>query len=113
MQGQGGRRVDPDLKQIVRGASRALALLDIERLEELARSCQILNQVDLAPADAARQAREAAGDMALFAQVLDATRANLDVMSRLRGLRQGTLSYADASSRPSPWMLSETGHGND
>lgn len=113
MQGQGGRRLDPDLKQIVREASRALALLDIERLEELARSCQMLNQVDLAHVDVAGQAREAAGDMALFARVLDATRANLDVMSRLRGLRQGDLSYADARLGPSPSMLSETGHGND
>ena len=79
-------------------ASLALARLDADRLEELALSCQALNR-DLSAwsgqerAEMARQAREAAGEMAIFARVLEATRANLDVMSRLRELRDGQLEY--------------------
>ena len=89
----------PDLQQIVREASRALALLDAVRLEELALSCQKLNR-DLASlpsaasANLALQAREASVEMAVFARVLDATRANLDVMHRLRDLREGRLEYS-------------------
>ena len=113
MQGLGAHRFDPELKQIIREASRGLALLDVDGLEELARSCQLLNNIDLEPADAARQARDAAGDMAVFARVLGATRTNLDVISRLRDLRQGSISYANASPRPSAWMLAEAGHGDD
>ena len=89
----------PDLRQIIREASRALALLDAVRLEELALSCQKLNR-DLASlnpparADLALQAREASVEMAVFARVLDATRANLDVLHRLRDLREGRLEYS-------------------
>lgn len=88
----------PELKQLVAEASRALALLDAGRLEELALSCQALNR-DLPPLSPrqrsalARQARDAAADMATFARVLEATRANLSVMKRLRDLRSGRLEY--------------------
>ena len=41
MQGIGGQ---PELKELVREASRALASLDAGRLEELALSCQALNR---------------------------------------------------------------------
>ena len=44
----------------------------------------------------APEAKEAAGDMAVFARVLEATRANLDVMNRLRELRTGRLEYRAA-----------------
>ena len=93
-------REHPKLKDLVVEASRALARLDADRLEELALSCQTLNR-DLAPSDVtgrralALQAREAAGDMAIFARVLAATRANLKVMRRLRDLRLGLLEYGD------------------
>ncbi len=93
------RREHPELKQLVVEASRALANLDADRLEELALSCQALNRA-LAPMSPdqrktlARQSREAAGDMATFARVLDATRANLNVMKRLRDLRTGHLEYS-------------------
>ena len=112
MHGWGARRIDPALKQIVSEASRALALLDADRLEELARACQALNRDHLERADLARQAREAAGEMAVFARVLDATRANLTVMKRLRELRQGQLDYADAGQQSSRWSLPETCHGD-
>ncbi len=91
----------PKLKELVVEASQALARLDAERLEELALSCQALNR-DLAEADRdaraalAVESREAVGDMAVFARVLEATRANLNVMNRLRELREGRLEYAEA-----------------
>ena len=93
-----------ELKELVAEASRALARLDTGRLEELALSCQALNR-RLIPGDAegqkllAQQAREAVADMAVFARVLDATRANLNVMNRLRELRMGHLEYSERQVR--------------
>ena len=98
MQGIGMPRKHPELKEMIAEASRALARLDADRLEELSLSCQALNR-DLTAVSAenrkilARQAREAAGDMATFARVLEATRANLNVMNRLREIRAGRLEY--------------------
>ena len=92
----GARRERPELKQLVMEASRALALLDAGRLEELALSCQALNR-DLGTSGRAdrprmaRQAREAAAEMAVLGRVLEATRGNLEVMNRLRELRAGRL----------------------
>lgn len=98
------RRQQPELKELVIEASRALARLDADRLQELAHSCQALNR-DLDPwnrsrqLDLARQARAAVQDMATFARVLDATRANLTVMNRLRQLRTKTIEYTDRDIR--------------
>src|SRR5208282_656941 len=89
-----------ELKALIAEASRVLARLDTGRLEELALSCQALNR-RLIPANVeerrklAQQAREASADMAVFARVLDATRANLNVMNRLRELRMGRLEYSE------------------
>lgn len=99
----------PDLRDIVAEASCALALLDVDRLEDLALACRRLNR-NLASStpeediDLARQAREASGDMAVFARVLEATRANLAVMHRLRDLREGRLDYG---------RMPESIYGND
>jgi hypothetical protein len=90
----------PELRTFVVEASQALAKLDAGRLEELALSCEALNR-DLGRGWAdtemrktlAQQAREAAADMAVFARVLEATRANVNVMSRLREMRLGQLEY--------------------
>jgi hypothetical protein len=78
-----------------------LACLDTKRLEELAHCCQALNRELCAcefyghGADLARQAREAAEEMAVFCRVMEATRANLNVMKRLRELRTpGVLNTA-------------------
>jgi len=79
----------PELKELVREASRALASLDAGRLEELALSCQALNRELPPSSELVIQAREAARDMAVFGRVLEATRANLQVMNRLRELRAG------------------------
>ena len=118
----------PKLKELVLEASRALARLDADRLEELALSCQALNrdlvQSDLAQGDAvdrallALECKEAEGDMAVFARVLEATRTNLNVMNRLRELRTGRLEYSEGhpkyGGRPSAgWLPAEGGHGNN
>jgi hypothetical protein len=114
--------LNPELRTLVVEASMALARLDADRLEELALSCQALNR-DLAPvgderrAELARQAQGAVGDMAVFGRVLEATRANLSVLSRLRELREGRLEYG---GRPAPrlaargrWALTGNCHGDD
>ena len=98
------RGVNPELKGLVAEASQALARLDSARLEDLALSCQALNQgIDSMDGhgnvELARQAREAAGDMAVFARVLEATRANVHVMNRLRELRAVRLEYSERQAR--------------
>ena len=135
MQEIGERRGRPKLKELVVEASRALARLDADRLEELALSCQALNR-DLAQSDLAQQdvdaraalaleCKEAEGDMAVFARVLEATRANLNVMNRLRELRAGRLEYREGrleyreghleyGGPPAPgWLRTESGHGDN
>ena len=107
------RRGPTMLKELVLKASRALARLDADRLEELALSCRALNR-GLQPADEdacaalAAEASEAEGDMAVFSRVLEATRANLQVMNRLRELRAGRLEYGQAG-----WTRTESGNGNN
>lgn len=110
------RREHRELKELVVEASRALARLDADRLEELALSCQALNR-DLAPANSeeqaglARKAQEAVGEMAVFARVLEATRANLHVMNRLRELHAGRLEYNEPQGRG--WARMESSHGDN
>ena len=110
------RLIYPELKDLVAEASRALARLDAPRLAALALSCQALNR-DVSPLETdekrelARQAREAAADMAVFARVLEATRANLRVMDRLRELLAGRLEYSERQARG--YADSESGHGNN
>jgi hypothetical protein len=122
----------PALKDIVSEAARALAQLDADRLEELALSCQALNRDlmreaggDSSPSSSrdrdsgivpfnavgrarlAAEAREARRDMALFARVLDATRANVHVIERLRDLRSGRLEYS--AWRAPRWPATDNG----
>ncbi len=103
MREMGESRGRTKLKELVIEASRALARLDADRLEELALSCQALNR-DLVRSDPAQQdgdarvalaleCKEAEGDMAVFARVLEATRDNLNGMNRQRDLRAGRLEY--------------------
>jgi hypothetical protein len=103
----------------MREASRALARLDADRLEELAISCRALNRGGgtLDPEKRmvlARQARDAAGDMAVFARVLEATRTNLRVITRLREMRLGRLEYRELPA-VAQYTLAETEgrNGND
>jgi len=100
MQGPETRPANPELKGLVVEASRALARLDAARLEELALSCEALTRaLPLRDNEGrkllARQARECQADLAVFARVLEATRANLNVMNRLRELRAGRLEYTE------------------
>lgn len=102
----------PELKQVLAEASRSLALLDADRLEELAASCQRFNrelQDTTRPQQRRLQqhAREASADLAVLARVLEATRANLSVMHRLQELRHGSLEYGRTLSAPT-----EANHGN-
>jgi hypothetical protein len=110
-----------ELRELVVEASHALARLDADRLEELALSCQALNR-ELTPGaglsiELARQSREAVGDMALFARVLEVTRANVSVMNRLRALRVHSLEYGQErqSGPEETWtfMPAENSHGNN
>jgi hypothetical protein len=110
------RRIPPPLKGLIAEATQALAHLDAERLEELAVSCQTLNR-DLKRTEGkgrlelARQARDATCDMAVFARVLEATRGNLEVMNRLRELREGRLEYGGPLTRE--WVRTESKHGDN
>lgn len=123
MQETSGRHGHPKLKELVVEASRALSRLDADRLEELALSCQALNRAlvyEDAEARAAltAEAKDATGDMAVFARVLEATRANLNVMNRLRELRAGRLEYregrfASGVSQVSAWRRTESRHGDN
>ena len=99
MQANGKLRYDPRLKELVVEASQALARLDADRLEELARSCEALNREVKQAGEEEYAAlkicvRESAKEMAILAHVLEATRANANVMNRLRELREGRLEYA-------------------
>lgn len=89
------RKVHPALRELVAEATRALARLDADRLEELALCCQALNRDQgagsLPPGEMARQARAARGEWEVFGRVLDATRGNLAVINRLRELRAGAV----------------------
>jgi len=113
-------RTDFEIRDVLAEASAALARLDANRLEELALACQALNrergQMTLAVAERpvggslARQADEAANDMKAFGRVLEATRANLTVMRRLRQLRKGSVEYSEAQARG--WAPSEPDYGD-
>jgi hypothetical protein len=136
-------RLHPALRELVVEASQALARLDADRLEELVLCCQALTREqaltqeppresarestgalnrDLLPIKEAErlrlaaEARDARGDMAVFARVLEATRANVQVIERLRALRAGRLEYSerDGARWPSPLAgRGESRHGND
>lgn len=82
----------PGLKAILVDAVAALACLDAVRLEELAASCQALQCGSSAPdfGDGRReseslqcQAQNAESEFAAFKEVMQTTRANLDVVRRV------------------------------
>jgi hypothetical protein len=109
-------REHPELKELVLEASQSLAHLDADRLEELALSCQALNRA-LRPSSAdergelVRQTHKAAQDMKVFARVLEATRANLNVINRLRELREGQMEYGERQAQE--WTGMESAHGDN
>jgi hypothetical protein len=91
------------LRSIVREATASLIAMDAEKLEELALCCADLNR-ELREtgqmADAVLAMREARSDMELLGRVLQETRANLRVISRLRVTRLRDANFA--ASRQSP-----------
>lgn len=88
---------DLELKTVVMEASRALTRLDSGRLDELARWCESRNEDSRSSKgdELIRQAREAEQEMGVLARVLDATRANVAVMKRLREIHAGKLEYRE------------------
>ncbi len=98
-------------KETLVDASRALAHLDADRLEEMALSCAALVGDEHAHFDIRRHAEpgfgEAGRELASFARVLEATRANLNVMRRLRAQQ---LEYGMAQGICDAPLESE--HGN-
>jgi len=118
MREQVHQRANLELRELIAEASLSLARLDAERLDELALSCHALNR-DMAPSsgdgrvELARQAQQAAGAMAVFARVIEATRANLDVLNQKRG---GRLEYGIAGranvDRQGQWCRTGSSDGN-
>ena len=90
------RLVRPELKVLVAEAAQSLAKLDVERLEELALSCQALNRdaIEGNRYTSALEAKAAKQDMALLAKIMEATRTNAAILSRLRELRAGRVEYS-------------------
>jgi hypothetical protein len=105
---------EPELKNMLVEASHALAHLDANRLEEMALSCAALvSNPDQRRWETKIQSgsgsSEAINEMAIFARVLEATRANLKVMRRLREVRSAQLEYGPAETNGSTSEESEHG----
>jgi hypothetical protein len=90
-----GRGARPELKALIREASVALARLDAARLEELAASCEALTTAGVE----ACEARDAVAEMTVLGRVLEATRANAEVMQRLCSMRAGRIEYIEQQAR--------------
>ncbi len=88
-------------------ATHALAHLDADRLEEMALSCVALVQ----EGTEARFDANARREMAIFARVLDASRANLKVLRRLCEIRETQLEYDQPRTLCGASKASE--HGDD
>ncbi len=116
MQPNEGGRVLLVLKELAEEASQALGRLDVERLEDLAISCHALNRCltagnGLEPAAQSREAGEAACAMAMFARVIEATRANISLLNRIKELCAGPLEYAPWPDKK--WEFTERVHGDN
>ena len=96
MQQETTRLVRPELKVLVAEAARSLAKLDVERLEELALSCHALNRdaIERNRFPSVLEASAAKQDLALLAKIMEATRTNAAILSRLRELRAGKVEYS-------------------
>ena len=90
-------------KDTLVNASHALAHLDADRLEEMALSCAALvRDGSAAHFDTRHQAEpsfgEAEREVATFARILEATKANLNVIRRVRAHATTQLEYGEARS---------------
>jgi hypothetical protein len=109
-----------ELRELVEEASLALARLDADRLEELAASCADLRRRldgnDGAKGETViRQLRDASREVTVFARVLEATRANIAVVKRLRDPAETLDGYPARQGRGSIRRpcLQEAIDGND
>ena len=108
--------MQPVLKEIVVEASRALARLDADRLEELALSCQALNK-DYSASSLqdrsllAAQARHSRRELKTLARILELTQDNLQVFRQTCEPQSGRLEYGQPQSRF--WQRAENGHGDN
>lgn len=108
-------RVFPALKDMILEAARALTQLDAGRLEALAVSCQALNRnlkrETVERKKLSSEARNALVELGAFASVLDATKANLEVMNRARKLRDELPQYGPGAGRG--WQSREVENGHN
>jgi hypothetical protein len=90
-------------------AVNALARMDAERLEELARRCRALDPGPERATSAAlaNQKRE----LAVLARVLEATRSNASVIRRLRASGSQDIEYR--CEREDGWFVLRSGNGHD
>ncbi len=91
-----------ELRNMLAEASQALAHLDADRLEEMALYCAALVRDDSAAGIAltrsGSECTESWSEMGIFMRVLEATKANLNVMRRLREKRLAGLEYGRVST---------------
>jgi hypothetical protein len=102
-----------ELRAIVVQAAQLLARLDVNKLEELALSCEALSNVPSPGVQQAlaSEARATRRDMDVLAKVLEATRNNAAVMNRLRRMHESRKEYGgDAGSQ---MKVPEAAHGHD
>lgn len=103
-----------DHRSLIGDAVDALARLDADRLEEMALSCESLSR-GLIASDFARnhsivhEASDLQREMTVFARVLEATRANRNVLRILRELRSTAIEYGCGPG--SDWTVAETHDG--
>jgi len=99
-------------------ASHALARLDADRLEEMVASCESWSR-DVKSAGLKRRAafavewEEVADEMAVFAHVLEATRANLSVMDRLIEMHSRRAESVEGYGLGKRWRKAQVQRGND
>ncbi len=103
-----------DLKEILGEASRALARLDANRLEDMTRRCEALVCGSDTEPEAKRppMLAESAMDneITTFARVVEATRINLQVLRRLTEIEAGQLEYSFATAGRNRAKRNEHGH---
>ena len=103
-------------RNLIVEAAGALARLEADRLEGMALSCEALSG-GLIPAACARNeaialdASDLLHEMKVFAQILEATRANMNVILGLSESRSITIEYGCGSKKN--WMVMETRNGHD
>jgi len=90
-----GQQRKPGLGALIQMATVALTLLDAARLEEMWASCQALPVTSIEE----RELHNAKQEMAVLDRILETTRANVEVMRRLRETRTGALEYSEQLAR--------------